>query len=222
MLDQLLAEPDVRELCALRSRFGFLALHGGLERHTAEIAHAAAEQSGASLYAVVQPDDLRWHVPSHRYDAGHSEALRSFLDHVDVVVSIHGYGGLRTSDDRWTTALIGGSNRALANRLASALRHTLAEYTWIDDLDRIPRSLRGLHPENPVNRAGRGGVQLELPPRIRGYGRFWDGFSGPGFPPPTVELVRVLAGVAADAGAPWAGRASPQPSSSPRRCDTSL
>ena len=32
----------------------------------------------------------------------------------------------------------------------------------------IPRELRGLHPDNPVNRAGEGGgVQLELPPPVR-------------------------------------------------------
>jgi phage replication-related protein YjqB (UPF0714/DUF867 family) len=34
--------------------------------------------------------------------------------------------------------------------------------------------LRGLHPANPVNRVRNGGVQLELPPRVRGYGRYWD------------------------------------------------
>jgi type II secretory pathway component GspD/PulD (secretin) len=42
MLDQLLATPGVEERCILGSSFGFLALHGGLEAHTAEIAQAAA------------------------------------------------------------------------------------------------------------------------------------------------------------------------------------
>jgi phage replication-related protein YjqB (UPF0714/DUF867 family) len=36
----------------------------------------------------------------------------------------------------------------------------------ITDLAAIPRELRGLHPDNPVNRVR--GVQLELPPRVRG------------------------------------------------------
>src|SRR5690606_39793265 len=64
---ELLAHPGVEEQVELRSRFGFLAIHGGsLERGTAEVADAAAEQAGASLYAVRQPDDLRWHVPSDR------------------------------------------------------------------------------------------------------------------------------------------------------------
>ncbi len=204
VLDELLAHPQVEERSVLRSRFGFLALHGGLEQHTAEIAGAAAEASGASLYAVVQPDDLRWHVPSHRYDTAYSPQLAAFLEHVDVVVSIHGYGGLQGSDDRWTTVLVGGGNRALAAELAVALRHTLFEYTWLDDLDIIPAHLRGVHPTNPVNRPRRGGVQLELPPRVRGFGKFWKDFAGPGFPPHTATLVKTLAAVAQSSGSKWA------------------
>lgn len=195
MLDELLALPDVEERCVLRSRFGFLALHGGLEQHTAEIASSAAELSDASFYAVVQPDDLRWHVPSHRYAASASPELAAFLAHVDVVVSVHGYGGLRDSDDRWTTALLGGTNRVLAADLAVALRTTLPEYTWIDDMTRIPSHLRGVHPQNPVNQPREGGVQLELPPRVRGYGHFWRDFDGPGFAPHTVRLIDTLAGI---------------------------
>ncbi len=167
MLDQLLATPGVQERCALASRFGFLALHGGLEAGTAEIAQAAAAESNASIYAVVQPDDLRWHVPSHAYDPSHSETLVAFLDHVDCAVSVHGFGGLRGDDDRWVTGLLGGSNRELAARLAGLLRDALPGYRWLDDLERIPAHLRGVHPGNPVNRPARGGVQLELPPRVR-------------------------------------------------------
>ena len=43
----------------------------------------------------------------------------------------------------------------------------LPGYRWIGELDAIPRHLRGVHPANPVNLAPRGGVQLELPPRVR-------------------------------------------------------
>jgi phage replication-related protein YjqB (UPF0714/DUF867 family) len=170
MLDALLASPGVEEHSVLRSRFGFLALHGGLEAGTAEIADAAAHATGASLYAVVQPDDLRWHVPSHRYDPALSAGLQEFLEHVDVVVSIHGYGGLRGADDRWTTALLGGANRNLASRLAAELRAALPQYRWVDDLEGIPVHLRGLHPSNPVNRPRSQGVQVELPPRVRRAG----------------------------------------------------
>ena len=171
---ELLTSDGVREHVHLGSRVGFLALHGGLERGTFEIAQEASRRSGASLYAVVQPSDLRWHVPSLAYDPAYSNALASFLDHVEVVVSLHGYGGLRTSDDRWTTVLVGGGDRDLAARLAARLRAVLPEYTFVDDLDVMPDNLRGVHPGNPVNRVNGGGVQLELPPRLRGYGAYWD------------------------------------------------
>jgi phage replication-related protein YjqB (UPF0714/DUF867 family) len=170
MLEQLLATAGVEEQYVARSGFGFCALHGGLEQGTAEVAEAAAVASGASFYAVVQPDDLRWHVPSHRYDPACSDALTAFVAHVDSVISVHGFGGLRDADDRWTTALLGGTNRALAADLAAALTAELPGYRWIADLGGIPRHLRGMHPANPVNRVAAGGVQLELPPRVRRAG----------------------------------------------------
>ena len=164
LLADLLRHPGVIEEAELRSRFGFLALHGGsLERGTAEIARAAADAAGASVYAVRQPEDFRWHVPSYRYDPDDSPALARFLAHVDAVVSIHGYG----RDGHWGTLLVGGGNRALASRAAAALRAALPGYQIVDDLEAIPPALRGLHPDNPVNRAPGGGIQLELPPRVR-------------------------------------------------------
>jgi phage replication-related protein YjqB (UPF0714/DUF867 family) len=190
---RLLASPGVEERCVLRSRFGFLALHGGLEQATAELATDAAERAGASLYTVIQPPDLRWHIPSQQFDPKHSAALADFLDHVDVIVSLHGYGGLRDSDDRWTTVLVGGGNREVASDLAGRLRSRLPQYTWLDDLDRIPGHLRGVHPDNPVNRPRGGGAQLELPPRARGYGHYWADFTGPGWPPHSAALVDELA-----------------------------
>src|SRR5881397_3777507 len=65
---EFLAHPRVVERLTLRSSVGFLALHGGLEPGTAEIAEAAASRSRASCYTLVQPGDLRWHVPSHHVD----------------------------------------------------------------------------------------------------------------------------------------------------------
>ena len=38
----------------------------------------------------------------------------------------------------------------------------------VTDLDEIPQELRGLHPDNPVNRVRGGGAQLELSSRVRG------------------------------------------------------
>src|SRR5262245_35084068 len=110
MFAELLAHPGVTERVELGSRFGFMAFHGGsLERGTAEVAARAAETSGASLYTVEQPDDFRWHLPSHLVDPDGSDGLTAFLDHVDHVVSIHGFG----RDGLWTTLLLGGGDRVL-------------------------------------------------------------------------------------------------------------
>jgi phage replication-related protein YjqB (UPF0714/DUF867 family) len=167
---EFLAHPGVEEHVALRSRVGFLALHGGLEPGTAELAVDAATASGASLYAVVQPDDLKWHVPAHQVAPVDAPSLAAFLEHVDVVVSLHGYlrPGLRTS------LLVGGADRARAEELGGRLRAALPEYEVICDLRRIPPDLRGVHPSNPVNLTRGGGVQLELPHPVRSIGPFRD------------------------------------------------
>jgi len=167
----LLREPGVIETCRLGSAFGFMAFHGGsLEVGTDLIAAAAAHRSGASLYTVAQPDDLNWHVPSKLVAPAASPALAGFLDHVDVVVALHGFG----RDGLFTSLLLGGQDRELASWLRGHLAPALPHYDVIDDLDLIPVALRGLHPDNPVNLAGAGGVQLELPPRVRGLGPYWD------------------------------------------------
>lgn len=168
---ELLQTPGVEEVLELGGPFGLLAFHGGLEGGTVEIAAAAAAQTGASLYMVVQPPDLRWHVPSHRVTADSSPALARFLDHVQVAVALHGYG----RRPRPVDLLLGGCNRGLATLLGRHLRHALPGYRVVDDLEAVPPEMRGLHPTNPVNRPVQGGVQLELPPRVRGA---WPGGSG--------------------------------------------
>ena len=161
MLADLLATPGVTERSVLAERVGLLALHGGLEAGTEEVAAAAAAATGASLYAVSQPPDLRWHIPSIRYDPRQSPALRAFLEHVLAAVSIHGFGRRGFEG----TVLLGGANRRLAASFARALRRR--GLPAIDDLGRIPRGLRGLHAANPVNLPLRAGVQVELSPQVR-------------------------------------------------------
>ena len=175
VLAELLAHAGVEELLELRSSVGFLALHGGsLERETDRIALEAAEVAGASLYALCQPDDLRWHIPSVQMDPADSPALGRFMAHVDVVLSVHGYG----RDGMFTTLLLGGGDRSLAAHTAGHLR-----------TGAIPQPLRGLHPDNPVNRTEGGGVQIELPPRIRLQGPNAD-------PAARQDLVEALAAAA--------------------------
>ena len=126
------------------------------------IAERAADAAGASVYLLRHPADYPHHLPSRLYVAEESERLAEFLEHVEVIVSLHGYGRLGRS----TQLLAGGGNRALAEHVAA--HFDVAGYTVVTDLDAMPRELRGLHPDNPVNRARGGGTQLELSPRLRG------------------------------------------------------
>ncbi|CAB4568474.1 MAG: poly-gamma-glutamate hydrolase family protein [Actinomycetes bacterium] len=183
---ELLATPGVDEVCELRGRFGFMAFHGGaLEEMTDVIARAAAERTGASYYGVHQPKGMERHIPSTRFDPAVSERLRAFVDHVHTVITIHGFG----RRGYFTTLLVGGQNRELAHHVGGHLRRRLPAYEIATDLERIPKELQGLHPRNPVNLPPRQGVQIELPPRVRGTTpMFWD-WEGPGLTPHTQALV---------------------------------
>jgi phage replication-related protein YjqB (UPF0714/DUF867 family) len=132
---ELLAQPGVDEVCHLRSRFGFMAFHGGaLEIGTDIIAHAAAEAVGASYYGVHQPPGVLVHIPSIKVDPAASTSLASFLDHVDVVVAVHGYG----RQGHWATLLFGGTNRELAHHVAGHVAPRLPAYEVRLDVEAIP------------------------------------------------------------------------------------
>jgi phage replication-related protein YjqB (UPF0714/DUF867 family) len=194
---ELLATTGVEEICALRSRIGFMAYHGGsLEQQTDVVAVRAAERSGASFYGVLQPYELQWHIPSHKVTPTSSSQLATFIDHVDVVITIHGFG----RHDHFTSLLLGGQNRRLADHVASYLRPRLPEYDVVTELDRIPKELRGLHPDNPVNLPTQQGVQIELPPRIRGSSPIWAEWDHTEMVPHMASLIDGLA----DAAVSWA------------------
>jgi phage replication-related protein YjqB (UPF0714/DUF867 family) len=190
-LSELLADPGVIEDSTLRSRFGFLAIHGGgLEQMTDVIAERAAEAADASVYVLRHPDHYPHHLSSALYRAQESERLAEFLHHVEVAVSLHGYGRIGRS----TQLLAGGRNRELAQHVK---RHVnVSGYQVVTDLDAIPRELRGLHPDNPVNRVRGGGTQLELTPRVRGVSPR-SGLPGDdGLTPATSALVQGLVATA--------------------------
>lgn len=191
---ELLATPGVEEICLLRSGFGIMAFHGGnLEKTTDDIALIAAERAGASVYVVRQPDGIRDHIASSKVT---SPALDGFVAHVSECIAVHGYG----RQGFWTSLLLGGQNRALAGRLARALESRLPDYEMVEELDDIPPELRGMHPSNPVNRPRLAGVQLELPPRVRGltpHAAAWPRVEGR--VPPTDAVIDALAEVAAAA-----------------------
>ncbi len=186
----LLARPGVEEVSELRGSVGFMAYHGGaLEAMTDVIARRAAERSGASCYSVIQPPGMRDHLPSIEVRPSESEHLATFVAHVDIVITIHGYGrrGL------FGSLLLGGANRTFAHHVGDSLRRSLPAYDIRTDIDTIPEPLRGLHPANPVNLPRYGGVQVELPPRVRGSSPLWWDWEGPGLTPHTEALIDGLA-----------------------------
>jgi phage replication-related protein YjqB (UPF0714/DUF867 family) len=190
-LSELLSEAGVIESSRLRSRFGFLAIHGGgLEEMTDVIAERAADAADASVYLVRHPERYPHHLSSARFRADESARLAEFIDHVDIAISLHGYGRIGRS----TQLLAGGSNRALAAHVAGHL--DLPGYRVVTDIDQIPLELRGLHPHNPVNRTRHGGTQLELPSRVRGVSPRSPLPGDDGLSPVTSALVQGLAAAA--------------------------
>ncbi|MCE2736398.1 MAG: poly-gamma-glutamate hydrolase family protein [Acidimicrobiaceae bacterium] len=188
-LSDLLTYDGVSEECVLRSTFGFMAFHGGsLEEMTDIVASRAAERVGASYYGIQLPDNLEWHIPSHKVTADQSPLLDAFLSHVNIVITVHGFGRA----GYFTSLLLGGRNRRLASHLGDSLRKHLPAYRIIDELDDIPGNLRGMHQDNPVNVVEHAGVQLELPPRVRGSSPLWWDWEGPGLTPHTESLIDAL------------------------------
>jgi phage replication-related protein YjqB (UPF0714/DUF867 family) len=189
-LAELLTMPGVREECILRSNVGFMALHAGSQdRGTEQIASRAAAQTGASYYAIVHPPGLRVHLTSRLHHPDHSANLRAFLAHVDVAISVHGFGrdgfalwvdpdsglliepygpairGRQTGPLRGI--ILGGLNAQLLAAARDLFQRRFAGYHVADERVRL-----GFHPDNPVNLPSAHGVQVELPPGLRGIGDF--------------------------------------------------
>jgi len=186
----ILETPGVEEICELRGPIGFMAYHGGhLEWMTDVIARRAADESNASLYAVVQPEGMREHFTSTTVDPAESPQLARFLDHVEIVITVHGFG----RRGMFGSMLLGGQNREFAEHVGQAIRDELPAYDVLTDLEAIPKQLRGLHARNPVNLPPEQGVQIELPPRVRGSSPLWWDWEGPELTPHTESLITALA-----------------------------
>ena len=170
MATSLLETSDAYEELEIRSKVGLMAYHGGtLEKATDAIARETAELCGASYYGLIQTNDDPLHFPSTKLFECASENLNIFFQHVRVVITIHGYG----REHLFHSVLLGGRNRALASHLASFLKMALPDYSFENDLEKIPKELRGLHPKNPVNIPALTGVQVELPPTLRWNREEW-------------------------------------------------
>ena len=170
MATSLLEASDAYEELEIRSKVGLMAYHGGtLEKATDAIARETAELCGASYYGLIQTNDDPLHFPSTKLFEYASENLNVFFRHVKIVITIHGYG----REHLFHSVLLGGRNRALASHLASFLKMALPDYSFENDLEQIPKELRGLHPKNPVNIPALTGVQVELPPTLRWNREEW-------------------------------------------------
>ena len=183
----LLATPACEEVCELRGRFGFMAFHGGsLEEMTDVIAAAAAERSGASYYGV---------HPAERPRRGTSR--RTSVDPTTRRCWPTSSSTSTSSSPSTATAGTGFTPRCCsAGRTARSpttsathLRTHLPAYEIAHRPRRIPSELRGLHPRNPVNLPRQQGVQIELPPRVRGASPLWWDWEGPGLAPHTESLI---------------------------------
>jgi phage replication-related protein YjqB (UPF0714/DUF867 family) len=186
--------PGVEEECVLRSGVGFMALHGGSQdRGTDQLASQAAQRSGASYYAIVQPSGLRVHLTSRLHDPGQSVRFQQFLQHVQIAISVHGFGrdgfslwidpgrgpviepygpalrGAQTGPLRGI--IVGGRNAELLAAARRLFHDRFAGYHVADERVRL-----GFHPDNPVNLPSAHGVQIELPPGLRGIGDFGEHF----------------------------------------------
>jgi phage replication-related protein YjqB (UPF0714/DUF867 family) len=197
---ELLARPGVVETSELRGRVGVMAYHGGaLEAMTDVIALRVAERADASVYAVLHPAGMTDHLSSTKVRPAESDRLAEFIEHVDIVITVHGFG----RRGMFGSLLLGGGNRVFAEHVGDALRAALPAYDVVTDLDAIPVALRGLHAANPVNLPRHGGVQVELPPRVRGSSPLWWDWEGPGLTPHTESLIDGLTAAVAT----WGGSA---------------
>ncbi|MDG2301014.1 MAG: poly-gamma-glutamate hydrolase family protein [Acidimicrobiales bacterium] len=170
MISKLLDREDVVEELELRSSFGFMAYHGGsLEKATDVIAREAAERSNSSYYGLIQSHEDPIHFASTQLLEEKSGPLELFLNHIQVVTTIHGYG----REHLFYSVLLGGRNRQLAEHFAPILREALPSYKFETELENIPKELRGQHLKNPVNYPPLQGVQLELPPTLRWNREEW-------------------------------------------------
>ena len=127
-----------------------------------------------------------------RHNPDDSDRLRAFLEHVEIAISVHGFGrdGFSLTADpargrRLSVAhglalrgrqsgplrgmIVGGRNTETLGCRSVLLHDRFTGYHVADERVRL-----GFHPRNPVNLPSAHGVQVELPPGLRGIGDFGD------------------------------------------------
>ena len=86
--------PGIREERILRSNVGFMALHGGFAgpRHPTRSPEGQPKKPARPTTPLSSLPALRVHLTSRLHNPDDSAHLRSFLEHVDVAISVHGFG----------------------------------------------------------------------------------------------------------------------------------
>ncbi|MFE3453109.1 poly-gamma-glutamate hydrolase family protein [Nonomuraea sp. NPDC059194] len=135
-----------------KAKVAHIAIHGGaIEAPTSQLAdHAAGSRHAFYSFEGLKPSGNRvLHITSTRFDEPRGRKVAAA---VDYTVSWHATG------DTKATTYVGGRDRKLAKKVATALRaagFTVAAST--------PKELDGDSPANIANRNRRGmGVQLEV------------------------------------------------------------
>jgi len=164
----ILRDPAVREVFLPGHAVGVFAPHGGgIEPGTEEIARAVAQATGATLYVLSakRPSgNGQLHIACTKMIPGISTKLDSAIAACRIAISIHGHG--RTKDGG--AVYVSGRATDAVQVTAGAMRHALkGVFEVVDELDRIPSDLAGLHKDSLVNRPKGGGVQIELPRALR-------------------------------------------------------
>jgi phage replication-related protein YjqB (UPF0714/DUF867 family) len=171
-----------------------MAYHGGaLEEMTDVIAREVAARTGASYYGVHQPTACGCTWPRRASVPSSPRSWQRSSSHVRTVMTVHGFG----RRGHFTSLLLGGRNRELAEHVGAHLRERLPAYDVITDLDRHPgRAARHARTTTRSTCPPTTGVQLELPPRVRGSSPLWWDWEH-GLTPHTEALIAALAEAAA-------------------------
>jgi len=146
-----------------------LAYHAKTEEGTGDVAEDISKNSNASLYVF---EGKR--VPSTKITPTNSEDLNRMVQEKRTAVSMHAYhkqGNYEKQGKKYDykdTVFVSGQNSELAKKIATELEDSLGhEYHIETNPDYIPAHLKGMSKHNIANKFKEGGVQVEMPRKLR-------------------------------------------------------
>ena len=143
------------------TKIAVLAYHAKTEAGTAEIAEAVHEKSPSSMYVFKGN-----RVASTKVTHTHSDKLKSLVKEAETAVSVHGYKNKKGVDNN--VIYVSGQHGKLSSKIAKELQKNFGDNYHIEtNPDYIPKHLQGKSDYNIVNKFEKGGVQIELPEKLR-------------------------------------------------------